>query len=287
MVFVDEVRGFLEDMLVDTISEMVPEILDEQLAGLDLSFETEMLGQELKVEAAFADADIDKNGIALVVDVDVDMGSEDLHEAPGYLSAPEATVDLSTKSDVAFGITDNLFNRVLHGVWQSGLLDMTMSTEDGSLDEMVALMLKAESATIKIDAPLPPVLVQIDGELVVEIGELLVTIDTPNGDFGDHLEAAISGAIPLDLVGQDGELLLELGDADLMFMVRDSDWGAASNEAVTNLLSQMLDPRLLLAGMGDLAFPLPTLTDNLGIKSLKVGTEDNEFCTALRINLEQ
>jgi hypothetical protein len=287
LVFVDEVRGYLEDMLVDTISEKVPEILDEQLAGLDLSFETEMFGQDMKLEAEFAEADIDHDGVALVVDIDVDMGSEDLHEAPGYLSAPEATMELSTKSDVAFGLTDNVFNRVLHGVWQSGMLDMTMSTEDESLDAAIALMLKADSAAIKIDAPLPPVMVQRDGELVIEVGELMVTIDTPNGEFGDHLEAAISGAIPVNLVGQDGELLIELGDADLMFMVRDSDWGAASNEAVTNLLSQMLDPRLLLMGVGELAFPLPALTDNIGIKSVKVNTEDNEYSTALRINLEK
>jgi hypothetical protein len=287
LVFVDEVRGFLEDMLVDIIAEKIPEILDEQLAGLDLSFETEMLGQDLKVEAAFADANIDRDGLALTVDVVVDMGSEDLHEAPGFLTAPEATVELSTKSDVAFGLSDNLFNRVLHGVWQSGLLDLSLSTDDESLDKAVALMLKADSASIQIEAPLPPVMVERDGQLNIELGELLVTIDTPNGDFGDHLEVAISGAIPLNLVGQDGELLLEFGDADLMFMVRDSDWGAASNEAVTNLLAQILNPQLLLAGMGALSFPLPTLTDNLAIKSLKVDTEDNEYCTAIRINLER
>ena len=93
-------------------------------------------------------------------------------------------------------------------------------------------------------------MIQRDGALTLEVGELLVTIDTPDGEFGDHLEAAISGSMPLEVVGQDNEIAINLGDADLAFMVRESDWGTDTNEVITNMLSAMLNPTVLMATIG-------------------------------------
>ena len=87
-VFVDEVRTYLEEMLVEQIEAMVPALIDEQLETLDLSFETELMDQKLSLAAEFASAEIDHNGLALAVDVDIDVGTHALHEGPGYLSAP-------------------------------------------------------------------------------------------------------------------------------------------------------------------------------------------------------
>ena len=171
-VFVDEVRTYLEEMLVEQIEAMVPALIDEQLETLDLSFETELMDQKLSLAAEFASVEIDHNGLALAVDVDIDVGTHALHEGPGYLSAPSEAPQLSTKSDLAIGLTDDVFNRILYGIWQAGVLDMTMSTADGSLSETVTAMLKSEEATVVIRPALPPVMIQRDGALTLEVGEL-------------------------------------------------------------------------------------------------------------------
>jgi hypothetical protein len=165
-------------------------------------------------------------------------------------------------------------------------MDVTLSTDDASLSQAVALMLKSEQATIQIKPGLPPVMIERGGVLNLEVGEINVFIDTPGGDFGDHLEATISGSIPVEIIGEDGELQIDLGEPNLAFMVRDSDWGAASNESITNMLSVMLSPTLIMAAVGEISFPLPSLTDSLEIKSVKVDVGEEQFNTGIRINLK-
>ena len=83
---------------------------------------------------------------------------------------------------------------------------------------------------------------------------------------------------------ESNELVLDLGTPALTMMVRDSDWGA-SNEAITQLVEEMLPLDLMLALVGDLSFPLPEL-EGIGIASAYVGRDAAQAHTNIQIALD-
>lgn len=256
--FVDAVRGFIEDQLADAMIAQVPPLLEEQLAGLDLSYETELLDRPVSVRADFAAATIDEDGLEVVLDLDVAIPGSGAHEDAGYLVAEGGPAQLSTIPDIALGLHDDLLNRVLFEAWRAGMLEMTMSTEDGSLSPLMLMQLHAEEGTVAVRADLPPVIVEKAGGLQAQVGELIVDIHTPGGEMGENLQLALNVGIDLVPTITDGVLTLELADPIAEMVVRSSDWGA-SNEATTALMEEALPLDALLILLGDIEVPLPEL----------------------------
>ena len=258
-ILVETIRDTVEEMLVEKIKEMVPELLESTLSGLDPSFSTEVLGATVDLAFGFSDAGIDNDGIELTLDVDVSMETTGTRTYAGYLSAPTVDPDIDTHADVSAGFSDNVLNMVLFQAWRAGLLDMSLSTYDDTLDAAMLILLKAEEGTISTSAGLPPVLVQSPaGEPQVQLSEMLVTIDTPGGELGEHIVVAMSLWVDIEMVIEGGELVLSLGEPTIVMDVRESDWGA-SNEATTNLLEDALPIDVILTLLGDISFPLPEL----------------------------
>jgi hypothetical protein len=255
---VDTVRGTLEEKLVAEIEARVPPLLDETLAGLDPSFSFEVMGMAVDLGFAFADVEVDDDGLAISLDLDVGIPPAAGKQYAGYLYAGDATADVDTAADVAGVVSDNLLNRVLFEAWRAGVLDVTMSTTDGSLEAAYLAMLKAEEGTITVSAALPPVVVEADGSLQAQMAEVLVTIDTPGGELGEHIVVALAAAVDLDVGVADGVLSLEMGEPAITMIVRESDWGA-NNEAVTRLLEDMVPFDTLLSLLGGIEMPLPVL----------------------------
>ena len=244
--FVDTVRAKIEEMLVEQLAEQVPAMIEELLAGLDLSFELDLLGTPLSVGATFADAWIDDHGIVLATDIDVAAGIDTTRPYDGWLIRGAGRPDLPTEGPLVVGLSDDFLNRLLFEVWRGGVLDLTLSTADGSLEPALLAMLHADEGAIGVDPVLPPVVIGDDQGLELQVGELGVALDTPGGELGDHLLLASTAFIPLDVAVEDSELKLRLGDVDLTLMVRDSDWGAG-DEATTQLVEEMLPIDTLLA----------------------------------------
>lgn len=257
-VLVDTLRTTLEEMLVDQIQTLVPPLLDETLAGLAPSVETEMLGVPVSLRYAFADVDPDPDGLQVTLDLEVDMPSAGSHAYAGYLTAEGGAPEVDSHADLAAAVSDDLVNRVLFEAWRAGLLDLRLSTDDGTLDAFLLAPFHATQGTITVSPALPPVVVDRDGALEAQVAELLVTIDTPGGELGEHLEVAVAAFVALDLSIDGGVLVLDLGEPDLVLAVRDSDWGA-TDASTTALLEANLPLDTLLALLGELSFELPSL----------------------------
>lgn len=257
----DFVEGYLEDTVPGLLTDMLPGLVQDKLDALDPSFQTELMGNPLAIDAEFSYANVDDDGIILDVDLDVDMPGNGELPYEGYLTGDAfgEEPDPSHASDISMALYDDLLNRVMFEVWSAGVLNMTMSSEDGSLSPLMLAPLHATEGTITIEGMLPPVVVKNEaGELEAQIGELIVTIDTPDGELGHHLVASITMFAPLEVNVANDVLALELGDPVLTVTVRDSDWGA-ENETVTNLLEEMLPIDTMLRMFGDFTFPLPAL----------------------------
>jgi hypothetical protein len=267
--FVDTIRGVVEDMLVEKIEEMVPPLFEDLLSGLDLSFELDLLGAPLSVSAAFTSASIDNKGMALSTSVSASVPLVGTKVYPGFLGSNPSTPDLDTRAPVSGAISDDLVNLMFFEAWRGGVLDMTLSTDDGSLDPLLLIPLKAEQGTISLTANLPPVAIEVDGGLQVQAGELIVDISTPGGELGESMQLAVSVFIDLDISLEGGVAALKMGDPQITMMVRSSDWGA-TDETTTRLIEEMLPLGTFMALLGSLEFPLPSL-EGLTIKSADIG----------------
>jgi hypothetical protein len=175
-------------------------------------------------------------------------------------------------------------NRMLYEAWGAGILELTLSTYDGSLEPFLLTPLHAEEGTIAVSASLPPVLVEDDGKLQAQVAELIVTIDTPDGELGSHLQIAVHAFVEVDLLYEEGEIALDLGDVNLSLMVRQSDWGA-SNEAVTQLVEEMLPLETMLALLGTISFPVPEI-QGLVLGDVVVSRDPGGLHTGLTAALE-
>lgn len=279
------VEGYLEDTIPGMIAEMVPPIVEEQLAGLNLSFSTTVMDKAVDIAASFSYADVDNDGIVADVDLDVDMPGSGNLPYEGYLTAASFGLDPdpSLRADVSMSLYDDLLNRVMFEAWQAGLLEMTMSSADGSLSPLMLLPLKATQGEITISGLLPPVVVQNEaGELEAQIGELMLTVDTPDGQLGHHLVASVVAYVPLEVSAEEGVLSLALGEPDFHITVRESDWGA-DDETVTQMLEEMIPVDTLLGMLGDFDFPLPSLA-GVTIASAEAERESEAF-TGITVDL--
>lgn len=256
--YVDTIAATLKEKIEEQITTLVPSLIDDVLAGLDPSFSTTLLDHALDLNYSFSDLAIDNDGLELALDLDVVVAGDSDHDFEGYLSAPNAAPTISHAVEVSGAVSDDLLNKTLFEVWRAGLLDLSLSSADGSLPAIALIPLKATEGSIQTYASLPPVIVENNGGLQLQIGELLTTIDTPDSELGGHVVVAISGTVDLDVVLRDGVLAVELGKPDLILDVRESDWGA-SNETVTRLVEESLPLDTLLAFLPALEFPVPAL----------------------------
>jgi len=282
--FVDSISAFLEELAVDKIVDVVPGLLQESLSNLKLKVNDEFLGVPVTIGAQFAEASIDRDGIEMSLDVLLDIGDEDQHFGMGYLAAPDIVAELDRDADLTMAASDDLLNRVVYGLWRSGMFDMNLSSEDESLSPLVLSMLQAETGTVTTSAPLPPVVVSREDAFVVEIGGMVVDIATPGGVYGESLVLTVVADIPLSAVGRDGEIVLEMGEPEIQFSVKSSDWGAASTESITGLLTKMLSPEVVVALMGELSFPIPSFGDMIQVDEVGVSAGGGDFHTHLDVS---
>jgi len=281
--FVSTIAEKIEGMLLEQIEEKVPALLDSTLSGLDLSTEMALLGTPIELGATFASVSIDTEGLELFADVDVHSPSAGTHTYAGYLSAPvELDVDRDASMGMALG--DDLLNRLLFELWKGGLMDMTMSTDDGSMKPEFLAGLKAEQGSIALNPQLPPVIVQHEEGMEIQIGACEVTVLTPGGGLGERLVADMSLKINASVGYSDGQVVLELGNPEMDLMVKESDWGAMP-ETVTQLLEQLIPVGELVSAFGDIAIDVPQM-DGIAIDGARVSRDASRLGTHVEVDLK-
>ncbi len=278
----DPIMDFVEPLIAGRIDAMIPALLEERLSSLDIAYETELMGKRLTIEADFASASVDRQGVALGMDMNVNMPGS-TSGAPGYLLAGDGVPTLDRYTDLSMAVSDNLMNRVLFEAWGASLLEMRLSTNDESLSPAMLAPLGADTGTIRVDAKLPPVIVEKDDALQLQIGELIVVVETPGGDMGSRLEASVAVFATVDLEVRNGTLRMAIGSPELVMQVLSSDWGA-TNETTTTLLENMLPIESLLGLLGGIQIPLPALA-GLSVDAADAERDSSGVHTGIDISL--
>jgi hypothetical protein len=190
--------------------------------------------------------DVDSEGLALELNVEVDVPSEGDKPYQGYLSAGAGEPEVDKRADIGLAISDNLMNRLAFELWRGGLIDLSISTEEMTELSILVDKLHASTADIELRADLPPVVVENNGQLQLQVGELQAFIHTPDGEFGQNLQLSISAWIELRLEVEDATLGVELGEAAFDIFVRDNDWGVEA-ETLTNMVNEAFPAEALKA----------------------------------------
>ncbi|MEL6348159.1 MAG: hypothetical protein AAFV53_33935 [Myxococcota bacterium] len=279
-----EIQSAVEDELINQFNTLVPEILDETLDALDFSFETELLGKTLSVQAGFAAVAVDPSGLEIGVDVSVIVPGTGDKTYAGYLAAEQPAPALGRDADMSVMLADDFLNRVLFEIWRGGMIDLTLSTEDGSLDPELLSDFPVDVAAINVDARLPPVVVDAGDKLMLQLAEWTVTLDSPGSSIGNKLVADIAGEAELFVFVDEGALGVELGELSVDLMVLESDW-SLSEENLDTLIDTFLTPSTLMGLLEGLTFDLPELY-GVRLTDAVVARADSDLHTAVGINLE-
>lgn len=131
---------------------------------------------------------------------------------------------------------------------------------------------------------LPPVLVEKDGKPQLQLGELMVEILTPGGEHGERIVLSVTVLVDLEIEVADGVVALKLGEPTVDMIVRENDWNVR-NETLTNALVDAIPVDLLLALIGDLEFPLPTL-GGIAVDRAEVGRDTSHAHTGIGLTLK-
>jgi hypothetical protein len=241
--------GFLEDLLRDTLVEQVdallPTVLDGLLDELPLTFDLPLGEQPITLEAVLTEGGIDEDGMYIYTDLGIDTGAS-CPAGVGHLVAPAAEPVVPRTPDLGVAISDDLVNGLLLDLWCTGLLELELSSDDPDLGTLVTLLLEplqVTEGTVTVSAGLPPVLIERGGGLVLQVSELLMTIDTPGRVLGETVTVMLHVDADLTVSIVENAPRIVIGEARITTVSRASDWGA-SNEATTALMDQALGPIL-------------------------------------------
>ncbi len=282
-VLVDTIQEQLEETILEQIEEQVPSLLEGALEDLDPQFDTEVQGVPVDFFATFSSAEVDSDGLAVGLSVDIEAEASGAHSYAGYMVAGEGLADLSTSADLAFALSDDLLNRLLFEGWHAGVADQFFSSAEGNLPSSLKGLVQSDDATVQLFAHLPPVVVEREGELEVQFGELDVEILTPGGALGERLLVSVTAWVEIDPEVVDGRLGLDAGETELVVSVRESDWGATS-ESTTNLIEAVL-PFTIGDLIDSVGFDLPTF-EQLAVETAGVDRDPSGVHTRAGLYLQ-
>ena len=280
MVFRELIEGALRTLLND----MLPGMIQEKLAELELSFDTQIMERDIGIQAVPSTAEFDPNGLLLGTHMDVTVSGIKPVSAPGYLSSAPAVPVVDEWQDMSLALSDDLLNRVMFEAWRAELLTYELKTEDESLPPYVLDLIGGErEGRIVVKAGLPPAIVQVEDHLQAQIGEIHVRVETPNGEYGNYVDLAVGGTIDLDVNVVDGKVQLTFGDKVVEMVVRDSDWGS-DIPRVTDQVAGILPLEAALNVLEDMEIPLPTVA-GIGVKTALVERDKSTTHTGITVDL--
>lgn len=196
-------RGLIYDVTTAAFSNFLSDrLFDELLDPEVLNRKVEILGRTLNFQLKFKKIDILPDGMLVVLDVVMPAD-----KFPAVRDVPGAYAPLTgnpngpmSKNDILFTSTANALDRLVHGVWRSGLLHQELNGNDFAgrelpvtltsdalglvLDPAIGGLAPAGTpAFVRLRPLLPPIVqIQEGGILGMRLGEFLIDLELrPSG----------------------------------------------------------------------------------------------------------
>jgi len=228
----------VEDLLFEEIQNVIAPAIEDALAELSTSQSVDALGTTLEMEMELSALTVSKDGVLFSADVYLDVENQKPTDK-GFLSTPSEPLQSSHPEHMEAILSDNLVNLTLYRLWQGGAFDGRYSTEDGTLSPLFGMYFESDTTTVQIRADMPPVVVHQNGELRLQLGEMVLELSTPGGLLGDHATIVLSGSGRAALGLGDSSLSLRADEPDLEVFVRENDWKMSAAEASEKLVEML------------------------------------------------
>lgn len=198
----DEDNAWLEDLVIDMAKSgfgyVLSQGLFENLYDPDiLKRKIVAFGRELIFDVRFKEIDVFPDGIVAITTVDMPvMKPDDVRDVPGALNRVPGPGD-GTEGDgnIRFTLTENSLDRIVHGVWRSGMLHLQLAGDDFAGVELpfeltagsLATLINSEISTVagpsvpaglRLRPQFPPISEFDDenGRLVIRAGEFTIDL---------------------------------------------------------------------------------------------------------------
>ena len=237
-----------EALLPPIMEAALPGVLEDAFADLAIAQELDLLGATLEIAAVPQDIAIDDWGMTIAMESAV--AAEPSLTAPATLGSWRRPVyDLPTFSttsyDFGLGMADNFLNQLMHSVWQGGVMDFSMDSEELGLDLTdIGDFLPLTEIAFETYPLLPPVIdTGPSGLLELQLGDMLVNVyGDPGGSYGLMMQLAVTLYAEAEvLVDADGLLEFELYEPVIVMDYVTSDWPDLDGEVVEDLMDAVIE----------------------------------------------
>lgn len=284
----DDDSEFLEDLVIDMATAGFGYVMS--LGLVDTLYDPEMLkrnvtllGREIAFHVAFSEIDIFPDGIAVRTTVSMPVEKfPEVRDAPGALNRTTSPpTNYESTGDLAFSLTENTLDRILHGAWNSGLLhyqldsaafagfnlpiELTAGALATALDAQISAVAGPTApAALRLRPQFPPV-AKFDPEqrLVVEMPEAHIDVLLlPPGEapvvlatVAAFLELGVSVAITDGVAVQlSFDTSLEADVADEPLVDLDDERTESLLEGIIAMIPELLAANLDVRGEADVTW---------------------------------
>ena len=219
----DWIGTLAEDVLVNVVSKVV---VDELFDPALLERGIEILGHRIDLSVLLTYMAIDENGVTVVADMETPPEAVMAgHEAPGVYTTEHETPFGRGERDVQLAFSDDFVNKVLFQFWRGGVLDIDFADlkgEDGVVSEQLTvqrfaliagrdLLDHADPDTpvgIRMKHALPPIIAFEDGQVRVDMADVLVDLYIDDGTATRFATVALAMTLFIEItVTEDGPQL--------------------------------------------------------------------------------
>lgn len=277
---------FLRDLVVDVARDAFGELLSEQIFDelFDpdiLKRKIEILDREIVFELRFESIEVFADGIFVRTSIRMPEDSfADVREVPGALARQTSNPNgPNTTNDILFTSTHSAIDRILHGVWRTGLLNQELRGDDFAglelpfeltssalglvLDSSINGLVPPDTpAGVRLRPLLPPVIgFKDEGSIGIRMGELMVDI-VLFPDTGPIEIVSLAFFLDLDVsIAVDGVVISLAFDTELRadldsepeFDLDDEETEALFEDLVA-LIPQVLEQSIDLRGEADITW---------------------------------
>lgn len=281
-VYQESIKQSIEDGLAWCMETLIPEILVDMQEDLGSSFEIDFWGAQFVLETVPSDVGVDNDGVWVDLGLDITAAAQE-QIGEGYLYTGTDTPSPDTLADGSLMVSDDAINRVLYELWTSGLFSQTLSTRDGTIQNDTLTQYGVRELTVMTHAGLPPVLLDQDGSLEIQMGEIDLHLMTPNFGLGELMVLRLAAKMNLDVVFENGFVRPVLSNLQIQPDVLETDW-MEDEENMVELLEKFVTPELLLGSLENIEIPIPSI-DGLTIDSAQVDRTNPAAHTSLELNI--
>ncbi len=276
----DDIADLIEDQ-VAALGPSLGDTIEGMLSGLDLKTELDLFGNTLVIWPAFDDASVNTDGVYLSLAMAIDVEGPQ-PTTPGHLDFPAPTA--RTGNNTLVQVSDSLMNRMLYEVWASGALDLQLPLDSPETLIILSLFGGAGEGSLALEMGLPPVWIERDGQTRVQLGDTLLTVNTPGGEFGEQVQFKmfLDAAAAVEITGEAAGVVLS--DPQVILVPTGE---SAANEDMQGLAEGLQAGFGLALGVinGMISFPLANLLGE-GLVLPEIELERDPSGTGVALDLD-